>query len=307
MDNIKCSYCGSEDVEYHEYYGTYTCKGCDRILGEDEVISDEPQEVDTNVDIVEHGKDLRPTALCLLNLLMFIPIVDLLVTVLVNKSDAKDSYKRMFSYRYTCSLLVFGCLLVTGILWLYNLRTAIRIDLADKVVWYLSVTDMDSRLSDDLLVPDGVDYLDAVVADREPVEVVDEYSPNWEDMNGVVVIGEYATTLVRHVNENAMCFIQTDTIRDRYGEETYRNIGMLADGSERQSSTGAYFYKGEIGDSCTAYTDDYGQLVYMDIDDIYNKRYIYYIDPKEYFSLRVICNDDGSVRILSLQEVDVEK
>lgn len=297
MDNVKCSICGSTDLTYDKLSDMYACSGCSRLLEPSEVVECVEDEC------IESGEELNGFSLFILDILMMIPLINVVIVMWINGSDVKYQYKKTFCYRAIVDVLIGVTVLVCVMHLLVDSKDRLRSaahDIVDNLTIALCETkikevDFESLVSKDVM---------STIESNVPItEGESSFMLSWLHMDGVIMSGKQVTTLLNEVGEDIAILVQTDGIRDKYTDKTYRNVGYLVDGFEKLGTTDNYFYEGKLSEA-TLYVDDYGEYVYESTDDIYNRRYIYYINPKNNYEFYPLLTEEGILIGVALKEVE---
>lgn len=313
MSIIKCSYCGSTDVEYKEYYGTYTCSGCDRILDSDEVIieddkQEEFEEDSPSVSIKEEHGVLTSIAILLLSILSIIPIIDIIVAMLLNAADTKEEYKKVFSYRALVNWLVFSIVALTLIIGFIEYKSVLRVNIhLNRISAILEdIISVDDEV--DFSVPKGIDLLQALVnrEDGSVDEVV--LSAEWYYIDEAILPGKSIEVLIDSAGDNYIWLFQTKQFKDRYGTYMYFNLGNVINGAGFYGPSDKYAIEyNNVPEFVSVYTDDYGEPVHYTLDDIYKKKYIYYLDFNKSYRVNVLYDESQTIAGFMLTEMEAIK
>lgn len=297
MDNVKCSICGSTDLTYDKLSDMYACSGCSRLLEPSEVVECGEYEY------VESGEELNGFSLFILDILMMIPLINFVIVMWINGSDVKYQYKKTFCYRAIVDVIIGVTVLVCAMLFLANSKDQLR-SAAHCIVDNLTIALCETEIKDvDFESLVSKDVMSNIESNISVSDGESQFILSWLHMDGVVMSGKQAMALLDEVGEDIAILVQTNGIRDKYTDKTYRNVGYLVDGFEKVGTTDNYFYEGKLSEAIL-YVDDYGEYVYESADDIYNRRYIYYINPKNNYEFYPLLTEEGILIGVAIKEVE---
>ena len=307
--NIKCKYCGSEDVSFGENTGMYYCRVCNRLLGADEVLTENEDGDDVPIADTESedNGDFGTAALIVLNAFMLIPVLNAVVMTLVNSSDAKYEYKKCFFNRFVVDLFVMAAVILLVIVEAFGFKNEHKDTIHDNVK---SVVEDAMDFSNpevsvsEFVTKNMFDILQSrYVPTTDDEEEEQQFKLTWDMLDGTVMSGEHISDLLSKSGEDMILLIQTPYIVERYSETTYRNMGYMVAGAEILGTTGNYFYVGSLDRSLSVFIDDYNEPTFMSTDDLYNKKYVYYLNPKLSYRFDVLTSEDGDMVGLAFTEV----
>ena len=311
MERVRCSYCKSDDVKYDSTTDMYYCRACSRLLGEDEVIKEkvvEAKPAPKPTQVSRQPEDLNTLSLLFLNVALWIPVLNVLTVFAINNSEVKEEYKREFSSKLVTDLFILAALVLVCTLYIYNGKIQIKDRfhyISDKLI-----TSIVALNEGELSIPefDSIDVIqlieDSYVEEEvEEEEVVTVYSSEWSYLDGMTASGSKAVELLTAVDEQVIILVQTEQIRSKYQKTTYRNVGYLMEGSELIGTTGNYFYEGSLKSPVSLMVDDYGELTYIKTSDIYNKKYVYYLNPSYTYIVHVLQFEDNALAGFAFEEV----
>lgn len=316
MEEFICSYCGSKDVTYQEYYHTYTCHGCNRILGEDElkghkekveVVEEEEQEVQDELEYEPYQEeDLNGFSLVVLNIVTAIPFIGIVVSVALCNSSVRDEYKRAFCYKAVVQLLLILGIIVA---FAHNVKDGRELvkngvhTLITKTVELSSMSSESKMVAPDLRSRNMQEIIESRIEPAPDIsEEEREFVPTWDFIDGSIMSGKKIKEFLEYAGEEWILLIQTKGIRDRYDENAYRNIGYITDASEKSGQSDNYFYYRVLDKPVARYTTDYGEYIHEDYSDLGNKKYIYYIDSKKNFKLTFLYTEEGAIAGFAVTE-----
>lgn len=304
MEQVKCSYCKSEDLKYDSSTNMYYCRACSRLLDKDEVIEYDLEE-STNDD---EWEDLSMLSLFFLNIALWVPIVNILTVFAINNSGVCPEYKKDFSSRLVTGLFAIIATVLVFALYLYDGK----IDYKKSIKSFMdkTVVEVSTINKGDTSIPD-FDSIDVVqhIIDNTPIREDEEdesLTAEWKLLDGLTASGSKAQSLLKSVDEQVVILVQTEEIRNRYTKDTYRNVGYLINGSGLMGTTENYSYEGSLSDYVSLWTNDYGDIVYMKTDDIYNKRYVYYLNPSYNYKIHVLLFEDDTLAGFAFEEVTIK-
>ncbi len=312
---MKCSQCGSDDVQFDSVGGMFYCPHCNILFDSADEIENEESEQDEDDESNEWvQEDLNGFSLIVLNLLASIPIVSVFVPIVINNSDVKDEYKKFFGYRFIVQVFMLAIALFLGVMLYKNYDINYQVICQESLLGIVKFMDPDIRDFDvSLNIPKTeFDVLSQIENDKQNQEVNDLEllsSENLELLDGSVLSGTKAMEIIDSTNGYQCSYMfQSKDIEDRHGGNVYRVVGWLLDGSYTDDKSGnnkAYFI--EEKDFYLLYTDDYGEYVYCDISDLKNRRYVFYVNPKKFYSVSVLYSEDGIALGFAFKEVSFDK
>lgn len=300
-----CKLCGTETI-YDEYAGTHYCEKCCEILDDSQVYEESDEVMNETVEY--NGEHLSVPSLVFLNILMWIPILNIFVAFWINNSDAKSEYKKQFGTKILIDIIVMLCLLVLLVPWIYN-RKKLVYENAHKVVMWCEDIFMSQGEDMDLPTFDSADYLELLAQQSKDLPTyTDAIAPNENHriFNGCILTGKSATNMIAGMDTTAIVLVQTKEIARRYSKDTYRNVGRLISGAEYNVRAENYMYEGELPVIADYYTNDYGEEISVPLDDLFNSKYIYYLNPDKYYECTILCNDLEEVTGFVLKEVSLK-
>lgn len=315
MDGLKCSYCGSKDITYQEYYGTYNCTKCNRILGEDEVVKSrrrkkeslEMEDVEVEYNKYEE-EELSGFSLFVLNILAMIPIIGIGICFIVCNSNSKQEYKKAFGYRAIVHIIVFISPAIAMISIVKENKEQYKSAIHSTID---TVVNELSRIGGKkLIVPDlAANSMEEIMKSRvePPTDIIDsnvEFVPTWDYIDGSILSGEKAVSFIDYAGDGWAVLVQTEHIRTRYDQNAYRNLGLQLTASEKNESSDNWFYFNRLVEPVEYYLDDYGEYVDFGYDDMRSKKYIYYVNPKYKYRLDFLYTEDNQIAGFALTEME---
>lgn len=302
----KCNYCESVKVRFDGTSGMWFCPDCSRFLEENEVSEFFEDEEDLGYEY-DDQEELTGVSLIVLNLLMYVPVLNMFMIGVLGKSDVKSQYRKVFTYRFIVDL----CLVFVVFLLIIRAVGDYKVELSNGVhkVVESAANHVSSMTIGEVNIPEfiSMDLMQIIESQRESdTDINDERGclpPTWDYLNGATITGRKLLDMLGDTGEEFIILIQTGEIRSRYSKTTYRNVGYMVKGASATGSTGNYFFDGDISAPIQLYTDDYGEKVYMKTDDLYSQRYIYYINPKYNYVLHVLFDEDHNMLGLAFEEV----
>lgn len=301
----KCKYCKSDSIKEDRASGMWYCRNCSRFLDGDEVEFDNEQQAqEEEEEPAYEEEELTGLSLLVLNVLMWVPIFNILVVCALNKSDVKSQYRKSFSYKFITDMVLFLIAFIFLIYMVYNYK--FNISNSIHAIVSNAADFLDSAVSYDIDVPDfeSKNIMQIIESMRvEEEENTDWFVLDWRHFDGVVINGQSLLDLLEETGLDFVILMQTDEIRNRYTKTSYRNMGYIIDGSEVTGSTGNYFYDGKLPDVVSLYTDDYGELLYTKVDDLYSRRYVYYLNPKYDYRVRVLFDENSVMVGFAFEEI----
>lgn len=301
----KCKYCKSDSIKEDRASGMWYCHNCSRFLDGDEVEFDNEQQAqEEEEEPAYEEEELTGLSLLVLNVLMWVPIFNILVVCALNKSDVKSQYRKSFSYKFITDMVLFLIAFIFLICMVYNYK--FNISNSIHAIVSNAADFLDSAVSYDIDVPDfeSKNIMQIIESMRvEEEENTDWFVLDWRHFDGVVINGQSLLDLLEETGLDFVILMQTDEIRNRYTKTSYRNMGYIIDGSEVTGSTGNYFYDGKLPDVVSLYTDDYGELLYTKVDDLYSRRYVYYLNPKYDYRVRVLFDENSVMVGFAFEEI----
>lgn len=308
---MQCVNCDSGDMTFDPIGGMYYCPNCNSLFSGSEIKKIQKKKSSSKVieehteDVEEENyqqeeEDLNGFSLIVVTILQYVPIFNFLITMLVCNSNVKREYRKSVLYQLFVSLLIESCLILGFVCYTLNERQMILTD-AKTVLQtvYNKFIKQDGEVEIPA-IPTGSNPLGNIVIDTG--DTVEDFSLTVSLLDGVIVSGEYVTKNVStmDLSQYAVC-ISTAQMFDRYPSQ-YRNYGVLLSTSKASSNTSAWMV-GEPTEPQEFYTDDYGELKSVSIDDIYNKKYIYYVNPKAQFKMSVLYSIEGDVIGFAFKEM----
>ena len=301
MEQVKCSYCKSEDLKYDSSTNMYYCHTCSRLLDKDEVVECALEESTGD----DEGEDLSMLSLFFLNIALWVPIVNILTVFAINNSGVRPEYKKDFSSRLVTGLFAIIAAVLVFALYVYDGKTDYKKSIKsfmDKVVVEVSTLNKGDTSMPDFTSIDIVQH----IVDNSPIEEEEDdelLTADWKLLDGMMASGSKAQSLLKSVDEQVAILVQTEEIRNRYTKNTYRNVGYLINGSGLMGTTENYSYEGSLSDYVSLWTNDYGDIVYMKTDDIYNKKYVYYLNPSYDYKIHILLFEDDTLAGFAFEEV----
>lgn len=302
----KCKYCKSDSIKEDHTSGMWYCPNCSRFLEEDEIEFDNEQQAqeEEEEEPAYEEEELTELSLLVLNVLMWLPVFNILVVYALNKSDVKSQYRKSFSYKFITDMVLFFIAFIFLIYVVYNYK--FNISNSIHTIVSNAADFLDSAVSYDIDIPDfdSKNIMQIIESMRvEEEETADSFVLDWRHFDGVVMDGQSLLDLLEEMGSDFVILMQTDEIRNRYTKTSYRNMGYIIDGSEVNGSTGNYFYDGKLPEVVSLYKDDYGELLYIKVDDLYSRRCVYYLNPKYDYRVRVLFDEDGVMVGFAFEEI----
>ncbi len=315
---IRCKYCNSTNPSFDELTKMYYCDSCNRLLGEDEIIDEterSEQEVKDNIEEYEDSHNIKVLeeeplngfSLLILNIVMLIPILNIFVLFAIINSNVEYQYRKVFSYRFIAGIII----LLLCIVAICSVSANRRYELVGNVHTILdkAVTFLADRQQPDIKVPnleshDLFEIIESISpADSDnSVDVESTFTLSWDTIDGTQWTGSMLKDLFEQTGENYIFLIQTANIRDRYSNKSYRNVGLRCTGAVKDGDNENYFYEDSLTKPFEIYYDDYGEVVDFTTKDLYNKKYIYYLNPTNSYTLHILHDDNGSLIGFAMQE-----
>jgi hypothetical protein len=125
-------------------------------------------------------------------------------------------------------------------------------------------------------------------------------------VSGAIMTGKQVTKFIDKTSEYKLAYlIQTKGVVSRHGSQTYKNVGYVLKGAvPDENKSGAYYI--EEKKTYAYYKDDKDELVYASTDDVKSDKYIFYINPDNYYKMSVLYAKDNSIIGFKFKEVDFE-
>lgn len=314
--DMKCGYCGSQTITYDSASEMYYCKDCGRLMGEDEVekVNDATEQQDEVGSVEEDeyevidGENLSGASLLILNIFMLVPIINILIAIFLNNSDIRREYKKCFSYR----AVTFVLILVSALVYFYFFASSYKSN--NTLSIHNALTTLSAAITTvhqadvDVNKFTQLDFKQIIESRYEPDTdnsgSEESFILTWDLVDGVTLTGQMFYNILDAAGSDYIILVQTKQLANRYSSTTYRNLGFLADGSSKNESTSNYFYEGSISKPIDLYFDDYGENVFISTGDLYNSKYIYYVNPKNNFKLNIIHDSGGETVGFVITEVN---
>jgi hypothetical protein len=300
---MRCKRCGGYDLEYDESTDMYYCVDCRKLYEEKDI---DAEKKDGLVLEPLDDEDLGGVPMVVLHILMAIPLLNIFALIIIAHTKIKVTYKRYFSYRFITQLIIAVALIIG----LFTLLLNVRVDYENLVytntynlVNTITFGDKISELQS--CIPDvTTPTLDELLAESQvrKSKVFDSDSLNLVD--GAIMTGKQVTKFIDKTSDYKLAYlIQTKAIVSRHGSQTCKNIGYVLRGAvPDENKSDAYYI--EEKKTYAYYKNDKGELVYASTDDIKSDKYIFYINPDNYYKLSILYAKDDSIVGFKFKEVD---
>lgn len=322
---MRCIYCKSKDLELDESSGMYFCPKCHRLLSEHEVDPDvkksdlaldnelqeqlyEEEEGNwTEAEPIEESNLGIPTLL-MLGFLGGLPVFDFLTTIMVEWSNVRDEYKRIITCRFIARILtiiIVGALMLLGYK-MYDIEY--RFDIHNKMSTVVETVH-------GIMNRDGIQP-ELVSKSLEQIERTKTYQPeepevvpfvlkmDWSYMDGAVISGKTFLQLLEDTKEGNLSYlVQTRSIVEKFNEKTYRNVGTIVEEATQEGANDNYYYTGVLTRDFTPMQDDYNVYIENSIDDLYNKKFVFYVKESSDFRLDILRSESGTIIGFAITEV----
>jgi hypothetical protein len=315
-DNMKCPKCGSDELKYDELSEMYYCSGCNSLLDKSEVKLEyfdkliEEDELTEFKEWEDESEDLSEFNLVVLSMLQCVPIVGIVVPLLVQGSAAKREYKRQFGSMFIAHLIIcmfaviFACIFLKGvkldITASYQLNGSKLINLVSsnrgKTITQL-MEDIPKGVSKEILM----EFTNTTQVEETPTEMLS--SINLDLLDGCIVTGTKAMSIVKDTSScNLAYLLQNEDIATRHGKDSYRNVGTILTSAVNEGTGTQIAYYVNMQDTFSYYTNDYGAYITDSTKDFENKKYIFYVNPKSDYTIKVLYDVDGNCVGLAFKE-----
>lgn len=320
---MKCKTCGSTFIEYDQLSEMYYCHECNKLYDEKDIdLSDEVQvsddfeeeESEETYKDLGSGEDLNGFSLIVLHFLMTIPILNIVGVSIASSTEVKEEYKKSFAYRFISQLIILFSLMLFWILYANNYADQINTVVTNGLHSAASVmTPIVKEYKEVSHIPEmtSIDVITEVVDEAKEEEVEDVETDfkvltyaELSYLDGAYFTGEQAQDFIEdHEDDYQLGYlIQTESMVDRYDEESYRAIGYLLSGSEKKDSSGKTVYFNTKQDVYSYYLNDYGELMTVPTSDVTNKRYIYYLNPDKFYEVTLLVDEVENIIGLAFEE-----
>lgn len=311
---MKCKYCKSKKLDYDGSTNMYFCNKCKRLLtpeeaGEVDLLSVEETSSATEAVPIEE-EDLGTMTLILLGLLGSLPIFDIVSTSMIEWSTAKDEYKRTICARLISRifLIMLIAVIVFIICGAYNIE--LKLNVHDNI---MAVMESSRKMFD----KDGVDIdlKSKSLSEIEfkytyvPVEIEEDFVLNvkWDYLDKSIITGGTFMKLLEDCsNGNLAYLVQTKNIVEKFDKTTYRSLGVIVTDATREGQNDNWYYNGSVTKEFSLMTDDYDEYISDSMDDLSNKKFIFYIDSASVFRLNILRNEDSSIIGFAITEVALD-
>lgn len=293
---VTCVNCGSEDVVLDELTGMYYCNSCSKMWDADETTTSDSYE----------EEDLNGFSLFVLHILMTIPIIDMIMTGVISNSSIKEQYKKTLLYRGITNMFLYTAIIVGVVIFLKESEVVIEAQISDTVDSIVQWMLPDSKNT--MYNIPAVQSYEELLLSKAPKDndVDDSKLPQniWQYMDGVSMSGKDVIALIADLSDYDMSLlIQTKNLAGKYSSDSYRCVGMIPSAAYYNESSKNWFYDGTTTIDFEFMTDDYGEYITDSYKDIYQSKYIYYLNPKSDFTIRLLHSSDGDVIGIALLEV----
>lgn len=291
---MKCVNCKSNNTSYDVHSEMWYCKDCNSLFSSEEVLDEDGDWED---------KDLNGFSMIVLHIMQMIPLLNILVSYIVDNSEVKKEYKKCFNYKTLSQLLVFTLVAVMAVIG-YKHNTVEK--LKDT---YYTISGRCTELKESLNKSDVGEVFSSTESKsyKDLLDEIDSYvvvddsdkSSRFYYLDGVVLDGDICQSIVQDTdNESYSYLIQSRDISKRYGTNSYRNVGYILNTSSYEESNRNYFYVVGEDNDYSRYTDDYGEFIYEPVEDLFNKKYIYYLNPNKEYVITILHEEDLIVGLI---------
>lgn len=321
----RCPKCWSMTDSYDKTTDMFLCKKCGELFEpkRKKDSKDKMSNEEDDLDIVEldgddeeesskkqiESEDLNIFTLLVLSVSMLIPLLNIVALYFIGDSYTKQEYKRYAVCNFVIMLIIHGALLV-GIAFNFkeigekSLQSRINI-VADSIATDWSIARLDefemSRV--EIKNHNTLEKIEPIIPIDEST-VIDFAKEDFTEINGSIKRGSSVINLLSKYDDcDIAILIKTKAMEDRY-EDKYRNVGVIVNSAELNRN-GNYIVADEVFYSYML--DDYNDLVIESKDDIYNKKYVFYIKEDSQYLVDVLINTDEIPIGFKITEVEVIK
>lgn len=305
---MDCPKCGRV-VTHDKMSNTFYCEPCSYIFGYDDFL---PQKSDKKKVKTNRSKGTEHVGIIgdiMLQMFALIPILGLGIAYIIGQADVSEERKQIYGARAIARIFAATMLIVVYACFIMNKQSV----MLDKV--HSGINTVSSILVErpkNIEVPkleskDMKDFLSDVELPEQEEIVTELPVDKLRYINGSVVKGTTVSDIIDMCNNRYVgVLLNTNSITKKYNNKTYVNVMYLVNDSEQASSTSAYLYEGSMNNITELITDDYGEYVKIDRDVIDVSKYIYYLNPKSYYAVDIITNEELVLAIL-FTEVSYER
>lgn len=312
---MKCKYCHSKKLEYDASTDMYSCNKCRRLLSPEEadelpaIDKEDSSSITEAVPIDED--DLGISTLILLGILGSIPIFDVISTSMVEWSTAKDAYKKTIVSRLIARVFIIMFVIIVGFIICGAYNIELKYNIHDNI---MNVLESSRRFWDG----DGIEF-DLKAKSLEQIKFKYTYTPEedededfvlkvkWSYLDKSIVTGSTFLNLVEDCsNGNLAYLIQTKQMIEKFDNTTYRSIGTIVTDATREGLNDNWYYKGNVEKKFAVMQDDYNEYISDSLDDLTNKRFIFYIDSSSYFRFNILRDNNEDILGFAITEVGLE-
>lgn len=295
---MKCVICGKEGVSYDGISEMFYCEECGSLYSAEEKEKREhkhKKQKEVNKEQVKE-KDLSLFSHVVLNTTQSIPILNILIPIVVGCSEMPNEDRKYYLSRFISQLFIIMCLICVYAVFISDSRDY-RLEQFHKLTSVINskfVSINDDRLSiEDRGIPISA-LKNIEIVSPEPES---KYLESIEMFDDATVKGSTLLELIYDIySDDLAILIQTKQIANRYGKTTYRNYGLIIDGTIYKVDSPCYI-KTEF-DEVTPMTDDYGKTLSVELSDLENTKSIFKISEDNKYNIKCLYENDSLIGIV---------
>ena len=309
---MACPKCKSDNVTFDSTTNMCYCNDCHQMFD----LPDEDKESFEDDNVFEE-KELGVLSAFFIGVALLIPIVNIIVLLLIIGSDYKEEYKKPFIGLFLGYIVVGICIYLYGTLTVRDYLSEHRKQIVQQLNNVIEKFDIDERervLKIDL--PEkapNIDYYVKTYLSAHKVEGDDETEVKYLNplhfkyIDDSYMYGDSILSMLDSLQEYTYSIVvQTEAMRERYNQDTYRNFGVVLKQADQNDNGNYILPVYSKRDTYQYFLSDYDELRIASSEDLYNKKYIFYLKTNSLFRLNAIYSENDDLLGLAITEISEE-